>query len=401
VIALKEKKLNFQEKVLMFIKKTKPTTGKQALILTPILIVILALSGWMERSDALENPETANPEANNDLTMTMVGDIMMGRHVREVTERYGEDFVFRNVEPFFKNSDYVSGNYETPILTNDVDSYKAVEKGIHLYSKPADLATVKNAGFDVLNLANNHSMDYSAKGLEDTISTFEANKLDFVGAGRNSEEAKHISYKDADGIRIATVGFTDVYVDGTQAGKNNPGILKADPDLIFSTIQQAKANADLVVVNAHWGEEYDAQPSPRQEGLAKAMVDAGADIIIGHHPHVLQSYDVYKGSVIFYSLGNFIFDQGWSSTKNTAMVQYHLNKQGQAKIDVIPMVIKAGTPTPTDNPWRMKRIYNDLNKFSSNPELLEKERNKFELNLDHSRIIKHAEERKKNEAQAN
>lgn len=87
--------------------------------------------------------------------------------------------------------------------------------------------------------------------------------------------------------------------------------------------------------------------------------------------------------------------------KNTAMVQYHLNKQGQAKIDVIPMVIKAGTPTPTDNPWRMKRIYNDLNKFSSNPELLEKERNKFELNLDHSRIIKHAEERKKKEAQAN
>ncbi|MCP5940070.1 CapA family protein, partial [Klebsiella pneumoniae] len=82
---------------------------------------------------------------NNDLTMTMVGDIMMGRHVREVTERYGEDFVFRNVEPFFKNSDYVSGNYETPILTNDVDSYKAMEKGIHLYSKPADLATVKNA----------------------------------------------------------------------------------------------------------------------------------------------------------------------------------------------------------------------------------------------------------------
>ncbi|MED3822404.1 CapA family protein [Priestia flexa] len=390
---MKKKQLNFQEKVLMFIKRTKPSSGKQALILTPILILVLALAGWVQRSDALQDPNLAKKESSDDITLTMVGDIMMGRHIKEVTSRHGEDFVFRNVQPFFDESDYVSGNYESPILTNDEDSYEKIDKSIHLYSEEEDLKTMKNAGFDVLNLANNHAMDYGTKGLEDTLASFEKNRMNYVGAGRNKEEAKHISYKEVDGVKISSVGFTDVYVAGMKAGKNNPGILDADPDVIFETIQEAKENADLVVVNAHWGAEYDVEPSERQQGLAKAMVDAGADIIIGHHPHVLQSFDVYNGSIIFYSLGNFVFDQGWSKTKNTAMVQYNLNKEGQATVDVIPMIIKEGSPTPTDNPWRMKRIYNDLTKYASNEGRLEKEDKKFQIKLDHTHVMKRSQER--------
>lgn len=157
----------------MFIKRTKPSSGKQALILTPILILVLALAGWVQRSDALQDPNLAKKESSDDITLTMVGDIMMGRHIKEVTSRHGEDFVFRNVQPFFDESDYVSGNYESPILTNDEDSYEKIDKSIHLYSEEEDLKTMKNAGFDVLNLANNHAMDYGTKGLEDTLASFE------------------------------------------------------------------------------------------------------------------------------------------------------------------------------------------------------------------------------------
>lgn len=202
-----------------------------------ILIVILVFLGWMECLDVFENFEMVNSEVNNDLMMIMVGDIMMGCYVREVIECYGEDFVFCNVELFFKNLDYVSGNYEILILINDVDLYKVMEKGIYLYSKFVDLVIVKNVGFDVLNLVNNYLMDYSVKGLEDMIFIFEVNKLDFVGVGCNFEEVKYILYKDVDGICIVIVGFMDVYLDGMLVGKNNLGILKVDLDFIFSMIQ--------------------------------------------------------------------------------------------------------------------------------------------------------------------
>ena len=91
-----------------------------------------------------------------------------------------------------------------------------------------------------------------------------------------------------------------------------------------------QGNADLVVVNMHWGQEYSTSATSRQTELAKAVIDAGADVIIGHHPHVLQSFDVYNDGIIFYSLGNFVFDQGWTRTKDSAMVQYHLAEDGQA-----------------------------------------------------------------------
>ncbi|MBM7703091.1 CapA family protein [Metabacillus iocasae] len=396
---MKKKTLNFQEKILMFIKKTKPSSARQALILTPIIIAVLAFAGWMERSQAIENPKLAQ---NNDdeLTLTMVGDIMMGRHIKEITDRYGEDFVFRNVKGFFEKSDYVSGNYEHPVIMGQEESYEKLEKNIHLSSTEQDLQTVKDAGFDVLSLANNHTMDFGSKGIEDTMQAFKQNKVEYVGAGNNIDEAKEaISYKEVDGVRIATVGFNDTLVPGMKADENRPGVLSADPDLIFEVIQKAKENADLIVVNAHWGQEYDVEPSPRQEGLAKAMVDAGADVIVGHHPHVVQSFDVYNGAVIFYSLGNFVFDQGWSNTKNSAMVQYHLNKQGEATVDVIPMQIKEGSPQPTESKWKQNRIYRDLTKYSSNEARLEKEGDKFQLKLDHEHVIERAKERKQKEEQ--
>ncbi|WP_110112176.1 CapA family protein [Bacillus sp. CGMCC 1.16541] len=398
---MKKKKLNFQEKILMFIKKTKPSSARQALILTPIIIAVLAVAGWMERSQAIENPKLAQ-NSDDEITLTMVGDIMMGRHIKEITERYGEDFIFRNVKGFFEESDYVSGNYEHPVIKGEENTYDKLDKSIHLSSNEKDLQTVKDAGFDVLSLANNHTMDFGVKGLEDTMQAFKKNQVDYVGAGNNMDEAKQaISYKEVDGVRIATVGFNDVLVAGMKADQNRPGVLDADPDVIFEVIQNAKDNADLVVVNAHWGQEYDVEPSPRQEGLAKAMVDAGADIIVGHHPHVVQSFDVYNGAVIFYSLGNFVFDQGWSNTKNSAMVQYHLNKQGEATVDVIPMQIKEGSPQPTESKWRQNRIYRDLTKYSSNEARLEKEGNKFQLKLDHQHVTERAKERKQKEEQSN
>ena len=212
-------------------------------------------------------------------------------------------------------------------------------------------------------------MDFGEKGLKDTLQVFKEENLDYVGAGLDLTDAKNIVYQDLNGVRDASLGFTDAYVDEFIATKEQAGVLNMNPDIFFKLIRKAKrateGNADLVIVNAHWGDEYDAEANPRQKALAKAMVDAGADIIIGHHPHVLQSFEIYKNSIIFYSLGNFIFDQGWTRTKDSALVQYHLQNKGLAKLEIVPLKIKEGTPRPASGWWDTERINRKLTKKQS------------------------------------
>ncbi|MGX5452565.1 capsular polyglutamate synthetase CapA [Bacillus cereus] len=397
------RKLAFQEKLLIFIKKTKKKNPLYVTIVLPLIAVILIAATWVQRTEAIE---PVKPHEKEKLTMTMVGDIMMGRHVKEIVERYGTDYVFRHVSSYLKNSDYVSGNFEHPVLLEDKKNYQKANKNIHLGAKEETVKAVKEAGFTILNLANNHMTDYGVKGTIDTIKAFKAADLDYVGAGENLKDVKNIVYQNINGVRVATLGFTDAFVAGAIATKEQPGALSMNPDVLFQQISKAKdpkkGNADLVVVNTHWGEEYDNKPSPRQEALAKAMVDAGADIIVGHHPHVLQSFDVYKQGIIFYSLGNFVFDQGWTRTKDSALVQYHLRDNGTAILDVVPLNIQEGSPKPVTSTLGKELVYRQLTKDTSKGVLWSKKDDNLEIILDHKHVIekmkKREEQGKENQA---
>lgn len=391
--------LNFQEKLLIFIKRTKYKNLRYIAVIVPILIIFLVASTWIGRTDEVKDVESRK---NQKLTMTMVGDVMMGRHVEEVTKRHGADYLFRHVKPYFDASDYVSGNFEHPILKNDAAKYEKTDKSIHLHTDMDAIHAVKNAGFTVMSLANNHLMDYGEEGLRDTLDVFDRYNMDYVGAGENRKEAKeHINYQDVNGVRVATLGFTDAFVEGTIATKDRNGLLSANPDVLFDMIEKAKnedhGNADLVVVNVHWGQEYDTEATPRQKALAKAMVDAGADIIIGHHPHVLQSFDVYKDGIIFYSLGNFVFDQGWTRTKDSAMVQYNLTEDGKATIDVIPLQIEEATPRLAAGYFDQLRVYRQLTKETAENVYWSKQDNKIEIIANHKHVIDHMKKRQNKE----
>ncbi|EMK2598210.1 CapA family protein [Bacillus cereus] len=383
-----KKKLTFKEMLLIFSKRTKKKNTFYIIILLPIITVLLIGIPLLERKQVIEKTQS---DKGKTLTMTLVGDVMMGRNIKKVTDNYGLDYVFRYVSPYFKNSDYVSGNFENPVLLEEKENYEKADKHIYLDAQKETVNAVKEAGFTILNLANNHMTDYGPKGLTDTLKVFQEQKLDHVGAGKNLTDAKNIAYQNLKGVRVATLGFTDAYVENSIATKEQPGVLSMNPDVLFEQIGKAKdpkmGNADLVVVNAHWGEEYDTQSNPRQKALAKAMVDAGADIIVGHHPHVLQSFEVYKNSIIFYSLGNFVFDQGWTRTKDSALVQYQLQSNGTATLGVIPLKIKEGTPRPVTEGLDSERIYRQLTKEVSNDSLWKKHDNKLEISLDHTHII--------------
>ncbi|MED3871010.1 CapA family protein [Priestia megaterium] len=380
-----DRKLDFKEKLLKFIKSTKKNTDKHVWITLAILVVFMYGAIWVSKpSEAVEN----NTKDDSLVTATMVGDIMLGRNVEKVTNRQGQDYLFRNVESYFKNADYSTANFDHPVTAND--EYPAQDKPILLRTDEQSVKTLKNLNFSVLNVANSHSMDYLEEGLNDTVKAFNQSKMDFVGMGGNLEEASNINYQTVNGIKIATLGFTDTYTAYSAANDNDPGILPAKPEIFIPLIQEAKEKANLVVVHAHWGEEYDTTPSPRQKGLAKAMADAGADIILGHHPHVLQPIDTYKNTVIFYSLGNFVFDQGWSASRESALVQYKLKKDGTARFEVTPLLIKEATPTLLSkwDAYYKEKIFKRLTKTSSSALAIKEENNKLVFTVDHSRVVK-------------
>ncbi|MED3464695.1 CapA family protein [Bacillus thuringiensis] len=385
------------KKIQIWGKKVRKKDFYHALICLLIFLGIVLSSLLFKQFEKPSNI-TNNINTHDKLTMTMVGDIMMGRNIQNITNYYGSDYLFRYTRHFFEDSDYSSGNFENPVLLDKKETYTKANKYIHLDTTKQSVITLKEMGFTMLNLANNHMMDFNSKGLQETLQVFQKEKLDYVGAGNNLIDAKKINYQDINGIKVASLGFTDVIAPGSVATINSAGVLSMNPDNFVQQIYEAKnpekGNADLVIVNVHWGEEYDTEVNPRQQALAKALVDAGADIIIGHHPHVLQSFEIYKNSIIFYSLGNFIFDQGWTRTKDSILVKYYLRNDGMATVNVIPLQINEGTPRPTSSWINVKRIHQQLTKNTVDENSWKIRGEIIEINLNHQKVLMNAKKRK-------
>lgn len=243
-------------------------------------------------------------------TLIFVGDIMLSRGIDYYIKRNNDySFPFRFVYEKLSSADLAFGNLEGPI------SSLGMNQG-SIYSFRADpkvIEGLKLAGFDVLSLANNHIFDWGGEALSDTISILSENGIGFAGAGRNYEEANApLVFSLYDGTRIGFLAFTNLYPETLFARENSPGVSRFETDFIKERIKNLKENSDIVAVSLHWGEEYQMKQNGEQEKLARALVDAGANLIIGHHPHVVQEVEEYGDGWIAYSLGNFIFDQGFS-----------------------------------------------------------------------------------------
>ncbi|HEX6595177.1 MAG TPA: CapA family protein [Bacillota bacterium] len=333
-------KLTFQEKLLKHVKKHKKKTKKHVFMVIPILLIILLIN-------AIYTPFVPTVADTDDdlITATFVGDIMMGRNVEKVIDHEGIDYLFEHVEPYLKASDYVTGNFENPLLLSDEKDYVKADKLIHLHAHEESVSTLKEMNFSVLNIANNHGMDFKEKGLLDTQKAFANEDLDLVGFGENLADAQdNISIQEVNGYKVATLGFTDVYTNEFPVSKRVPGVLVTDPEVMIPMIHEAREQADFVFVHIHWGVEYDDSLHPRQEKLAEAISRAGADVIIGHHPHVLSSVDLIGDTVMFTSLGNFIFDQGWSRTRQSVLAQMKWQEDGIARFELLPLKIRESRP---------------------------------------------------------
>jgi len=247
---------------------------------------------------------------DNEISFTFVGDIMLDRNVENSIYKNGAadfSFVFENTD-FLKESDIVFGNLEGPV------SDKGEDLG-NLYSfrmNPLVMPALEKAGFNVLSIANNHTADWGKEAFLDTLDRLKQAGIVPVGGGEDRDDAEKVKIIEKNGFKVGFLAFTDVGPKWFGVKSDNPGILLADVGLVKKLTARAKTDADYVVVSFHFGNEYQTTASSRQEELAKSAIDAGANIVVGHHPHVVQKIELYNGGIIAYSLGNFIFDQNFS-----------------------------------------------------------------------------------------
>ncbi len=255
----------------------------------------------------------AKPESQPIILMA-VGDIMLGRGVEYMINKYGQsdfNFAFANIKNYLSDADIFFGNLEGPI------SNRGIKVG-SIYSfrfSPTSTLALKNAGFDVVSIANNHMFDYQAIALQDTMINLQKAGIDYVGAGLNEEEAFGLKIKEIQGTKIGFLGFENLGSANWRAGENKTGmawINQDDFNKVKEIIIQSKKQVDILAVSLHAGVEYQPLPDDFQKDFAKMAIDAGADLVLGHHPHVSQPLEKYNDGWVAYSLGNFVFDQYFS-----------------------------------------------------------------------------------------
>lgn len=427
-----EQKFTLQERMKLWQIKHKKTALRDSVIAFAILSIPLFGYSWFIPAEA---PEESTRDDDVEYRVSMVGDMMMGRHVRDAAEQSNEniDRVFNYVKPFFEESDHTTGNFENPVLIPDhPDFYEEVEeaeldnKDIHLYAYPDAVDALVNAGFDSISLANNHTMDFGDLSLDDTLDAFGSADIEILGIGdainieedtvvendehperepRNEIDATAVrTFETDEGVTIGMLAFTDVFVRGFSASDYVGGVFTSEfvgITLLRERLEEAKLpedegglGVDIMMVHVHWGDEYQVGFNETQENLGQFMTNYGADVIIGHHSHVLEPVTVMEGrgdhrSIIMNGLGNFVFDQGWSRTKESTIAQLDFLEDGSKQLSFVPMRLSESMPYETAGPLKPYhdfRIFRTLRK-ELDPEWWEVEDDRLKIDLDAAGVL--------------
>ncbi|HEY0415143.1 MAG TPA: CapA family protein [Gaiellaceae bacterium] len=270
-----------------------------------------------------------------------VGDITFGEDVAPAIAEHGAAYPWAFVAPTLRRADITVGNLETAVS----DRGLAAVKEFTFRGPPAALAPVHDvAGFDVLTLANNHTVDYGRDALLDTLRAVHAAGMQTIGAGADARAARRPAIVDAGGLRIAFLGYSDVNPLGFTATATSPGTAKADVEGIRADVRAALRRADVAVCFFHWGTELHPAPDLRQQQFAGACLNAGAQLVIGAHPHVLGGVvRPTPRSLVAWTLGNFVFPSG-AATARTAILHVALGADGVRGARLLPVRIDGFRP---------------------------------------------------------
>ena len=290
-----------------------------------------------------ENPEASDPvePAAGSMTILFSGDVLLSDHVLNAYSRSDgiSGVLDQGYLSTIQSADYFAVNEEFPFSSRGT---QAPDKQYTFRLAPEKVSLFKEMGIDAVTLANNHALDYGTDALLDTCEILDRAGILHTGAGKDLDTAKQPVLFEKNGQRVALIGATRVIPKADWAAtKGHPGMLSSyevSVEPLLAQIAECHASGDRVVVLIHWGIERDETPQEYQRALARRYIDAGADLVIGSHPHVLQGIEYYKGKPIFYSLGNFVFG---SSIPKTMLVQAAFTGDGLS-LQLIPGTSSGG-----------------------------------------------------------
>jgi len=275
-----------------------------------------------------------------DITLLFAGDVYLSNHVLNAYDKAGgiHGVLDEGIRAEIEAADVFMVNQEFPFTERGT---KAADKQ-YTFRLPHDrLHLMNEMGIDIVTLANNHMLDFGPEGITDSISALNEAGIKYVGAGEDLEEAKKLEIVEVGGRKIGFLGTSRVYMATSwAAGENHPGVFSTyDPALPLEEIRKADELVDYLVVYVHWGIERNTQPENYQRVMGQQYIDAGADIVIGSHPHVLQPLEYYDGKPIMYSMGNFVFG---SSIPSTELLKIEISAEDEMTVTEIPCTSSGG-----------------------------------------------------------
>jgi len=275
------------------------------------------------------------------VSLDAVGDVTFGEDVGPAIATHGGAYPWAFVSSTLRGADITVGNLETAVSTRGV----AAAKEFTFRGPPAALVPMRDvAGFDVLTLANNHTVDFGRDALLDTLKAVHEAGIRTIGAGADDVQARRPAIVEAGGLRVAFLGYSDVNPYGFTATSTSPGTAKADATAITTDVHAALRRADVAVCFFHWGVELHAEPNSRQQQFAAACLNAGAKLVLGAHPHVLGDVAIpAPRSLVAWTLGNFVFPSG-SVTGRTAILHVALGTDGVRGYRLVPVRIDGFRP---------------------------------------------------------
>lgn len=313
--------------------------------LTSVLTIAYGQQLSRTAPKALPPTRSAKPIQIRPIRLIAVGDVCLAQGVETEMDRHGRGFPFAAMKKTLRTADISFGNLECCLASHG----QPVPKQYNFRGRPRGALALSEAGFTVVSLANNHSLDYGKVALAETVDNLEKQHVTPVGAGRTLADARSLRIITIRGVKVGFLAYLGLFPAVVPLREGEPGVAMADPVVIKREVEAARKKVDFLIVSVHAGKEYTFVHTARQAEIAHTAIDAGADLVIGHHPHVVQDVETYKGKQIFYSLGNFVFNPSPTFLRDggkrwSAMVVADLTPGGGITAQIVELKIVGCQP---------------------------------------------------------
>lgn len=353
-----------KEKIMKKHKYTEDFKLSHIVGITLGILILFFLYPRMARTN--DHVSYDSIKGDGDIKISFTGDVSPSRYILEsFNDNFKPKDLYTDVKEIWEDSDITLINLEAVPLRGDPKEYTPIAGNVILHTDEENLKAIKESGIDLINLANNHFGDFGRLSMVDAMFLLEENDMDFIGAGFDQDDSQIGIIREVDGLNIGIQNITDVLpISGPlTAGTNTPGAFTTSHINYLAVLEENFKEADYNIVVIHWGTEYTIGPNKDVNELGRELIDRGADLVIGSHPHVLHPVEKYNGGTIVYSMGNAVFDQVVSRTNRSAIGSLYIGQDGSEILEFVPIYLFEGRPEKTENTRYLGEIFKELTKY--------------------------------------